>query len=182
MRHEVFFTVGHSNRTLVEFTDLLIDNGVEMVVDVRRLAGSSRYPWFDQEVLRPALAEVGVGFRRAQGLTGRRPVSAEVPLEVNAWWKNRGFRNYADHALSEEFSWALRELRRWGGRHRVAVMCAEAVWWRCHRRIIADHLLAHREKVVHILGPGRTDLARLSEGAVLQEDLSVTYPGSASSE
>jgi uncharacterized protein (DUF488 family) len=173
---EPFFTIGHSNRTLAEFVELLQESRVQLIVDVRRLPGSTRYPQFNADALAAALAAMGIGFWRAQGLTGRRPVSRDVPFEVNAWWENRSFHNYADHALSDEFAHALGELRERGRARRSAVMCAEAVWWRCHRRIIADHLLAHGADVRHILGPGQVDAAQLSAGAVTGEDGRVTYP------
>lgn len=176
MPAQPFFTVGHSNRTLQEFIDLLQHNDIELLVDVRRLPGSARYPHFDEDPLRTALAEVGIEFQRAQALTGRRPVSKEIPFEVNAWWQNRSFHNYADHALGEEFGQGLEQLRGWGEMQRSAVMCSEAVWWRCHRRIIADHLLARSEQVLHIMGPNNVDEARLSEGAKLAEDGTLTYP------
>jgi len=99
-----------------------------------------------------------------------------VPFEVNAWWENRSFHNYADHALSEDFRAGLGELRAWERTQRLAVMCSEAVWWRCHRRIIADHLLALDADVRHILGPGHVDVAQLSAGAVIGPDGRVTYP------
>ena len=108
--------------------------------------------------------------------SGRRPVSKDVPFEVNAWWKNRSFHNYADHALSDDFRGALAELRERGLAHRTAVMCSEAVWWRCHRRFIADHLLAHDEDVRHILGGNHIDAAQLSLGAVIDPHGVVTYP------
>jgi uncharacterized protein (DUF488 family) len=149
---------------------------VQLVVDVRRLPGSTRYPQFNADALAAALERNGIGFRRAQSLTGRRPVSHDVPPEVNAWWENRSFHNYADHALSEAFREGLDELRDWGRDRRSAVMCSEAVWWRCHRRIIADHLLARGEDVRHILGPGHVDAAQLSAGAVVGADARVTYP------
>lgn len=170
-----FFTIGHSTRTLTEFIQLLGSSRVELIVDVRRLPGSKRYPHFDQEALCRSLDDAGVSYRRSEGLTGRRPVSRHVPFEVNAWWRNRSFHNYADHGLSEEFADALAELREWGRSQRAAVMCSEAVWWRCHRRIIADHLLAHREEVLHILGPDHRHAAQLSGGAVIGSG-SVTYP------
>ena len=173
---EPFFTVGHSQRALAEFVELLQESRVELVVDVRRFPGSARYPWFDQDPLSAALHESGVRYRRAEALAGRRPVSEVVPFEVNAWWKNRSFHNYADHALSDDFQGALAALREWGLTHRTAVMCSEAVWWRCHRRIIADHLLAHDEDVRHILGAHRVDVARPSLGAVVDSHLNVTYP------
>lgn len=170
-----FFTVGHSNRSLEEFLELLTENAVDLVVDVRRLPGSSKHPHFDEDALGASLSEVGVDFARSPGLTGRRPVSRAVPFDVNGWWQNRSFHNYADHALSEEFREALEELRVQGQEHRAAVMCAEAVWWRCHRRIIADHLLARVDAVHHIMGPGQTTEAKLSDGAVVA-DGGVTYP------
>lgn len=173
---EQIFTVGHSNRTLDEFLALLADSGVAVLVDVRRLPGSRRHPQFNEGALAQSLSENGIDFRRAAGLTGRRPVSQTVLPEVNAWWQNRSFHNYADHALSNEFRAALSDLRDIGRTRRTAVMCAESVWWRCHRRIIADHLLAHGEHVNHILDRGRVDTAEMSAGAVVGADRVVTYP------
>lgn len=172
------FTVGHSNRELGEFLACLEANGVTRLVDVRKLPGSARYPWFDANRLSAALAERGIEMLRWDALTGRRPVSREVPFDVNAWWQNRSFHNYADHALSRGFADALSELRRICASYRTAVMCSEAVWWRCHRRIIADHLLAAGEQVEHILGPDRAEPAVLSAGAVVGRDGGVTYPAS----
>ena len=176
------FTIGHSNRTIEEFLDLLDGHDVELVVDVRRLPGSTRYPQFDEDALAATLAETGIGFRRAAGLTGRRPKNPDVPPEVNAWWENRSFHNYADHGLSDEFRRALAELREWGQERRVAVMCSEAVWWRCHRRIIADHLLAHGDDVLHIMGGDHASAAQLSAGAVIGAGRTVTYPAGDSEE
>ncbi|MGC4932716.1 DUF488 family protein [Gordonia sp. DT30] len=173
---EPFFTIGHSTRALAEFIDLLQESGINLVVDVRRLPGSARYPQYDQDPLAASLAEVGIGYWRADGLTGRRPVSRDVPFEVNAWWENRSFHNYADHALSDDFRQALGALREQGRTRRAALMCSEAVWWRCHRRIIADHLLAHSEQVWHILGRGHVDSAQPSLGAVVGPDGEVRYP------
>ena len=99
-----------------------------------------------------------------------------MPFAINGWWENRSFHNYADHALSEEFKQALTKLREQGSAQRAAVMCSEAVWWRCHRRIIADHLLAHDDQVHHILGVDHVDPAQLSRGAVIGPDGTVTYP------
>jgi uncharacterized protein (DUF488 family) len=96
---EPFFTVGHSDRTSTGFVELLQESGVERVVDVRRLPGSRRFPQFDEDALRETLAVAGIELCRATGLTGRRPVSKDVPFAVNAWWENRSFHNYADHAL-----------------------------------------------------------------------------------
>lgn len=176
MMSEPFFTIGHSTRTLDEFLGLLHASGIVRVVDVRKLPGSTRYPQFDQDALAASLEASGIGYEHAKDLTGRRPVSRDVPFEVNAWWENRSFHNYADHAQSQEFSRTLDHLRERGRAERTAFLCSEAVWWRCHRRIIADHLLARGEVVQHILGPDHVDPAHLSRGAVVGPDRGVTYP------
>lgn len=171
-------TVGHSNRELNEFIGLLTNTGTEVVVDVRKLPGSNRNPQFNADTLETDLAEVGIELRRLEGLTGRRPVSRTVPFDVNAWWQNRSFHNYADHCLSEEFRTDLETLIGWSEGTRCALMCSEAVWWRCHRRIIADQLLARDLPVAHILGEGHVDAAKMSEGARLDTE---RVPGAASS-
>ena len=103
-----------------------------------------------------------------------------VPFEVNGNWRNRSFHNYADHALGGEFSDALAQLRAGAAQTPTAIMCSEAVWWRCHRRIIADHLIAHGDEVEHIMGMGATGAkvseATLNDGAVIGNDLLVRYP------
>ncbi|TRY20062.1 DUF488 domain-containing protein [Tessaracoccus rhinocerotis] len=171
-----FFTIGHSNRELDEFVGLLGEHSIEVVVDVRRLPGSRRYPQFDQDTLAAALDGAGIAYQWSKGLTGRRAVSKEVGFEVNAWWENRSFHNYADHALSDEFQQALAELVELGGTRRSTVMCSEAVWWRCHRRLISDNLLARGLDVRHVVGSGRAEAAKLTEGAVVAADAVVTYP------
>ena len=170
-----FCTIGHSDRTAAEFIEVLQGADIDFVVDVRRLPGSGRHPQFNEDVLGASLAAADIGFMRAEALTGRRPVSHDVDFEVNGWWHNRSFHNYADHALSAEFDAALTDVQVRGRDQRIALMCAEAVWWRCHRRIIADHLIARGEKVLHIMGAGRLAPAELSEGAVVQGG-SVSYP------
>ncbi len=171
-----YATVGHSNHTIEEFLDLLREAGIGGVADVRKLPGSRAQPQFDEESLSAVLEREGITYRWFRGLTGRRPVSRDVPFERNAWWQNRSFHNYADHALSAEFVDALDDLHAWSFPRPVAIMCSEAVWWRCHRRIIADHLLAHGETVLHLLGAGRAEDARLSAGAVTEADGVVVYP------
>jgi uncharacterized protein (DUF488 family) len=172
-----FYTVGHSTRTLEDFLDLLRSVDVGLVVDVRRLPGSRRYPHFDQDALAESLSGAGIEYRRLASLGGRRPRDQTVPDPVNGFWENRSFHNYADHALTEEFRAGLDELRAWGADRRTAVMCSEAVWWRCHRRIIADHLLAAGEQVRHLMDPGQVPAAQLTAGAVVDPDGGrVTYP------
>lgn len=170
------FTIGHSDHTFSGFADLLKSAEVDSVVDVRKLPGSTANPQFDRDVLADALALIGVGYRHAPELGGRRPANRVVPPEVNALWRNRSFHNYADFALSSEFGEGLARLREEGLDRRVAVMCSEAVWWRCHRRIIADHLLAHGGEASHIMSAAHADPARLTPGAMVGADRSVTYP------
>ena len=169
-------TVGHSNLELEEFVGMLADADVTALVDVRKLPGSRKYPHFNDDALAVSLPAAGISYRRSEGLTGRRKVSKTVPFEVNGNWRNRSFHNYADHALGQEFATALAELRAGAEAERTVIMCAEAVWWRCHRRIIADHLLAASEKVRHLMGPGSLVDATFNEGAVIGEDGLVRYP------
>lgn len=170
------FTVGHSTRSIEEFVALLQDAAITLVVDVRKLPGSRKYPHFNEDALAESLREAGIRYRRAEELTGRRPVSKTVPFEVNGFWNNRSFHNYADYALSEEFSLGLQQLRADAAAQPVAVMCSEAVWWRCHRRIIADHLLALGDEVNHLIDAKKHSPATLTEGAVLGKDGKVRYP------
>ena len=174
------YTVGHSNLDFDDFIAMLSAAGVKSIVDVRKLPGSRKYPWFNDDHLAAQLPEHGIAYSRSEGLTGRRNVSRTVPFEVNGNWRNRSFHNYADHALGHEFADALAELRRHAAETPTAVMCSEAVWWRCHRRIIADHLIAHGDEVGHIMGTtaegASISNATLNDGAVVGDDLLVRYP------
>lgn len=174
-----FFTVGHSTRTIEEFVALLRAGGVGMVVDVRTVPRSRTNPQYNEDALGAALAEYQIGHRRIAALGGLRKRAREVPPETNGWWSNRSFHNYADHALSDDFRRRLDELVALGRERPLAVMCSEAVWWRCHRRLIADWLIAGGEQVFHLMGEDRVEPARLSEGARVA-DGAVTYPAAGS--
>ena len=169
------FTIGHSTRSIDEFVSVLRDGPADFVVDVRTVPRSRRNPQYNEDALPDALAPFQVGYRRIAGLGGLRKRRNEVPPEVNALWKNQSFHNYADYALSEEFVDALDQLLELSEERRCAIMCAEAVWWRCHRRIIADYLLARGRTVLHLMGGGRADPARLTPGAEVR-DGRVLYP------
>lgn len=160
-----FFTIGHSTRSVHEFTALLREAGVGVVVDVRSLPRSRANPQFNADTLGPDLAERQIGYCRVAELGGLRGRQRSLAASPNTYWRVRSFRNYADYALGEPFAAGLGELRRLGRERRAAIMCAEAVWWRCHRRIIADYLLAAGEEVFHIMGPGHIDPASLTPGA-----------------
>lgn len=176
-----FFTVGHSNRTIEEFIDILRDAGIGTVVDVRKLPGSRAHPQFDADRLAQSLAEVQIGYELVPPLGGRRSRAGNVPAEVNAAWRNRSFHNYADYALSDGFRAGLDHLIKLGEHRRCAIMCSEAVWWRCHRRIIADYLLSREIKVYHLMAKGRMQAAVPTAGAVFQSG-TVVYPADSAAE
>jgi uncharacterized protein (DUF488 family) len=171
-----FFTIGHSNRSLDAFLDLLKGAEVRLLADVRTIPRSRANPQFNQETLPGSLAAVGIAYDPVAALGGRRGKSRDVAREVNALWTNESFHNYADYALSDAFRAGLDHLIERGRRQRCAMMCSEAVWWRCHRRIVADHLIARGEAVIHIMDKGRLQPARLTPGAVVRADGAVVYP------
>ena len=168
-----FFTIGHSTRSIAEFADLLHASQVELVVDVRHMPRSRTNPQFNREVLPDVLKSLQIGYVHLAALGGLRPRGLET--SPNLLWQNTSFRNYADYAMTEEFHQGLTELRNLGHKRRSVIMCAEAVWWRCHRRIIADYLICARETVFHILG-NRVDRAQLTPGAIPRADGTVIYP------
>jgi uncharacterized protein (DUF488 family) len=175
-----FFTIGHSTRPLAAFVDLLRSAEVRLLVDVRTVPRSRTNPQYNADALSAALPAAQVGYQRMSDLGGLRARQRDVPAATNAFWDNASFHNYADYAMSPPFQSALAELRRLGGEQRCAIMCAEAVWWRCHRRIIADYLLAAGEQVFHILGPGHIEAARMTAAAQPGPTGTLTYPGEAS--
>jgi uncharacterized protein (DUF488 family) len=172
-----FYTVGHSTRTLEAFADLLGGAGVALVADIRTIPRSRTNPQYNQATLARDLEPLGLAYEALPELGGLRGRSTTVPAEVNGMWENASFHNYADYALSAEFRAGLERLVRLGRVRRTAVMCSEAVWWRCHRRIVADHLLARGERVLHLMGKDRVEPARLTAGARIGADGAVVYPG-----
>jgi uncharacterized protein (DUF488 family) len=171
-----FFTIGHSTRPLSEFVDLLESQQVRLLADVRTIPRSRSNPQYNSDVLPAALAQYQIGYEHIAALGGLRGKKQEVAPSANAFWQNQSFHNYADYALSEAFHAGLAHLRALGHEQRCAIMCAEAVWWRCHRRIIADYLIAAGETVFHILGRHRIEPARLTDAARSGPDASLTYP------
>jgi uncharacterized protein (DUF488 family) len=164
------WTVGHSTRSEADFIRLLQTYQLEAVADVRRLPGSRRLPQFDQEPLAAHLDRHGIAYRWFPGLGGRRKADADSP---NLGWRNVSFRGYADHLQSEEFATAFAQLLELAAEARITLMCSEAVWWRCHRRLIADVLDLRGIAVVHILDEShssrhvRTPFARLVDGRLI---------------
>ncbi|TNF18267.1 MAG: DUF488 domain-containing protein [Rhodobacteraceae bacterium] len=174
-----FCTVGHSNRSLADFVEILRAAGVQVVADVRSFPRSRRNPAFNIDSLPDELERHQIGYRHFPDLGGRRKIQPQVPDRRNAFWHNRSFRNYADYALSDQFAQAYSELVELGRHRRVALMCSEAVWWRCHRRIIADYLLLDGKQVAHLMDNGREDAARPTPGAERTADGKVVYPEAA---
>ena len=172
-----FFTVGHSTRTIPEFVDLLHVASVELVVDVRTVPRSRKNPHYNRDALPGELEPFGIAYEHIAELGGLRPASRTVAHETNAFWENESFHNYADYALSEEFHAALQRLVKLGRNRRCAIMCAEAVWWRCHRRIVADYLINLGERVFHLMGNDRVEPATLTRAASPHGDI-VLYPAS----
>ena len=170
-----FTTIGHSNRPPEVVIEMLREAEVQVVADVRTFPRSRKNPVFNLETFPEALGAVQIGYGHWPALGGRRPRQPEADPEVNALWRVRSFHNYADYALRPEFEVALDELIALGRERRLALMCAEAVWWRCHRRIITDHLLARGLEVLHLMGPGQSEAARLTPGAVVSGG-TVIYP------
>lgn len=171
-----FFTIGHSTRTIAEFADLLRESRVDLVVDVRSMPRSRTNPQFNGDSLPETLAPWQIGYEHIAALGGLRGKTRSVEPSPNGYWRVRSFRNYADYALTEPFCAGLAQLEALGIRHRCAIMCAEAVWWRCHRRIITDYLLGQGEHVMHILGPSHVDEAGLTPGAVVCGGGRIIYP------
>jgi uncharacterized protein (DUF488 family) len=166
------FTIGHSTHPAEAFVELLRGAGIELLVDVRRFPSSRRFPWFNSGELERALGEVGIEYVHVEALGGRRDPQPDSP---NGGWRVGQFRGYADHMASREFGDALERLIAVAGERRAAVMCAEAQWWRCHRRLLSDALLARGVEVLHLDARGQSTPHELTEFAVV-EDGRVGYP------
>lgn len=169
------FTIGHSTRPLEEFVELLRAGEVRLVVDVRSVPRSRTNPHYNLDSLPEALAGFQIGHKRIAALGGLRKRSATVPPQVNGFWTNRSFHNYADHALTDEFRAGLGELMALSSERRTAIMCAEAVWWRCHRRIVADYLIAAGREVFHLMDQAKIVPARPTPGLYVVEE-GIHYP------
>ncbi len=161
------WTIGHSTRTLEELLELLRGPEIQILADVRQFPGSRRYPQFGKEQLAGSLAAAGIQYVHFRELGGRRK---SLPDSANTAWRNEAFRAYADYMETEPFRSGVAQLLEHCGEKRCCIMCAEAVWWRCHRGLISDYLKAHGHTVLHIMGPGKiqehpyTSAARVVNG------------------
>lgn len=172
-RPKIVLTIGHSTRTLEDFIEMLKAHRVELLVDVRTIPRSRRNPQFNRETLPAALKKAHIGYRHMKELGGLRHARRDSP---NTAWRNASFRGYADYMLEPEFDVALDRLIGLAAEKRTAVMCAEAVPWRCHRSMIADALLARGIPVEHIVSSKRAEPHHVTEFARVEGER-VTYPG-----
>ena len=169
------YALGHSTRPIGELVELLRSHGVRTLADVRTVPRSRHNPQFERDALSRSLAQAGIEYEHLKELGGLRRPRRD---SVNAAWRNAGFRGYADHMATDEFAAGLQALRALVKRGPVAVMCAEAVPWRCHRSLLADALFARGVVVEHVTGPGRSRPHRPTPFAVF-EGHSVRYPATA---
>jgi len=170
------FTIGHSTRAIAEFVSLLAESEIQLVVDVRSIPRSRTNPQFNLEILPDSLAPFSIGYQHVPELGGRRHRPPGAPPSPNTFWRNESFRNYADYAATDPFNSGLMTLRELARVRRSVIMCSEAVWWRCHRRIISDYLLAEGSEVVHITGPHQLQGAVLTPAAQRLASGTLVYP------
>ncbi|MBZ9891503.1 DUF488 domain-containing protein [Mesorhizobium sp. BR1-1-3] len=175
-----FYSIGHSTRSFRQFAAILERASIDLIADVRAFPRSRRNPEYNIDILPITLGAYSISYEYFADLGGRRQWQVDVPDCCNALWRNRSFHNYADYALSDAFQDSLDALISRGSTNKLAVMCSEAVWWRCHRRIIADHLISRGHAVCHLMGLGQMSRATLTAGAVVIEHGRVVYPPSES--
>ena len=167
------WTVGHSTHSIDAFVRLLMEHEIAQLADIRTVPRSRRNPHFDTGALAASLPERGVAYVHLARLGGRRRAHRDSP---NGAWRNASFRGYADYAMGEEFADGLAQLRRLAAARRTAIMCSEALWWRCHRRLVADRLVVAGDTVCHIGSDGRASAHELTPFATVGRDGRITYP------
>ena len=173
----MIFTIGHSTRSIAELVALLQQVSIDLHADVRSVPRSRANPQFNADALRVPLAAAGIDYRHLPALGGLRGRRKDAMPSTNTLWRNAAFRNYADYAMTAAFRAGLDELKAIAVERCCAIMCAEALWWRCHRRIIADYLLAEAIPVAHVMGLGKVDAATPTPGARPLPSGTILYPG-----
>ncbi len=172
----LLYTVGHSTRTVDEFIQLLSAADITLVVDIRSFPRSRIDPQYNEDVLPLTSSKHHSGYLHLTELGGGRSKIKAISNDTNGFWKNRSSQSYADYAMTPDFQDGLAELIKLGRKECGALICSEAVWWRCHRRIVADHLIARGEKVFHLMNADKIESASLTKGATVQDDNLLTYP------
>lgn len=148
------WTIGHSTREIQDFLALLLENKIAVLADVRAFPGSRKYPWFNKDHLTAALGQAGIAYRHFPELGGRRKAAEN---SRNTIWRHPSFRAYADYMETPEFEQAIAGLMELAAAQKTCIMCSEAVWWRCHRSLIADYFKSKGWRVLHILSPGKAE-------------------------
>jgi uncharacterized protein (DUF488 family) len=160
------WTIGHSTRSEPEFLDLLRANGIQLLADVRRFPASRKYPHFNGTHLHERLPSSGIAYEAVPELGGRR---RPLPDSLNSVWRNESFRGYADYMETPDFEAGIARLTDMARTSRTAIMCSEAVWWRCHRALIADYLKAKSAIVIHIIGNHKNEIHPFTSAARLED-------------
>lgn len=162
-KHTIY-TIGHSTRSIVEFLDMLHSFDIKLLVDIRSLPGSNKFPQFNKESLKASLEEVGIEYIHMTDLGGRRKMKKD---SKNTRWNNTSFRGYADYMETESFELAVEKLEQLALKQSTTMMCSEAVWWRCHRSMISDYLKAKDWTVLHIMGLGKVQEHKYTSPAII---------------
>ncbi len=170
------YSIGHSNRSIEEFIGLLVEFRIQTLVDVRSIPGSAKFPQFNKEALEQSLSTVTIDYVWLEQLGGRRRKRKGF-VSPNTAWTSLGFRNYADYMMEDEFKVGVGRLLDLAGRSTTAYMSAEAVYWRCHRRLISDYLFARKVRVIHIMGKKQIREHELTPEAVITSEGDLIYPG-----
>lgn len=171
----IVYTIGHSTRSIGEFIAILQEAAATRVADVRAFPASRRHPQFNGGALNAALEDAGIDYHHMPALGGRRGRKKSGPSR-NGLWKVEAFRNFADYAETPAFATALDALEVLARERPTAFMCAEAVWWQCHRRLISDYMLARGWTVIHLLALANRQQASLTPGALVEPDGTIAYP------
>ena len=169
------YSIGHSNRSFDEFVLLLKEFDICVVADIRRYPGSQRFPHFNRKELCELLDAKGIGYVWLEALGGRRHNGTNDSSQ-NTGLKSQGFRNYADHMATDEFHAAVEKLLSTAAMSRPAVMCAEKLYWKCHRRFLSDYLVGQGAEVLHIIEEGKVSAHKMTPGAVITATAGVIYP------
>lgn len=175
MQNISLFTIGHSNHSWERFLELLRRHEIEALIDIRRFPSSRTFPHFNRDKLSIALRENGIEYEWAEALGGRRPKAKDFD-SPNMGLRNESFRNYSDYMLTDEFREEMNKLNHTAGAQRTAIMCAESVFWRCHRKLVSDFVVANGGTVQHIFPNGEAKPHSLTSEAKVEEG-TLTYPG-----
>ena len=174
-RNNKIFTIGHSTHPLEEFIEILHSFSISVLADVRNFPGSRRYPHFNKELLESSMKENNIRYMHFKELGGRRK---PMPDSINTRWRNEAFRGYADYMQTDAFITSVGELQEVAREEQVAYMCAEAVWWSCHRSLISDYLKIRGWEVMNIMAKGKADEHPYTSAArIVDEELRYDEPG-----